>query len=180
MTALRFREIPRFREVPRRQSIERHETWLRLCMAFSAMLNLPSGFAPYGSTTELFDRIRSLITKYSGLSDEYSRLLTYSTFASHFVDCLQTVPCVVLHGCADAEAIALLRLLGWLCRHPVLLTDAGLSVPEYLRPTRLICQPHTSLEKLLAPLRLSGLLFPVKGRCVTSPVLQWFMSVTGN
>jgi len=119
-------------------------------------LRLPSGFAPYGSTTELFDRIRSLITKYSGLSDEYSRLLTYSTFASHFVDCLQTVPCVVLHGCADAEAIALLRLLGWLCRHPVLLTDAGLSVPEYLRPTRLICQPHTSLEKLLAPLQLSG------------------------
>ena len=70
-------------------------------------LRLPSGFAPYGSTTELFDRIRSLITKYSGLSDEYSRLLTYSTFASHFVDCLQTAPCVVLHGCADIATIGL-------------------------------------------------------------------------
>jgi hypothetical protein len=119
-------------------------------------LRLPSGFVAHGSTTKLFDRIRGLIAKYSGLTDRYSALLTYFAFSTFFVDCSQTAPCVMLHGCANAEAIALLRLLGWFCRHPVLLTDAGLSVPECLRPTRLICQSHTSLERLLAPLQLSG------------------------
>ena len=38
----------------------------------------------------------------------------------------------------------------------MLLTDAGLSIPDYLRPTRLICQPHVSVEKLLPALQLSG------------------------
>jgi hypothetical protein len=119
-------------------------------------LRLPSRLVKYGSTTQLFDNVRGLIAKYSGLTDKYSDLLTYFVFSTFFVDCLETVPCVILHGCASAEAVALLRLLGWFCRHPVLLTDAGLSVPECLRPTRLICQSHISLDKLLAPLQLSG------------------------
>jgi hypothetical protein len=119
-------------------------------------LRLPSGIAPYGSTTQLFDRIRGLIAKYSGLSDRDSDLLTYFVFSTFFVECLETAPCVILHGCASAEAIALLRLLGCICRHPVLLTDAGVSIPRCLRPTRLICQRYTNLEKLLAPLQLSG------------------------
>lgn len=119
-------------------------------------LRFPSGFVAYGSTAQLFDRIRGLIAKYSGLTDRYTELLTYFAFSTFFVDCLQTVPCVILHGCAAAEAVALLRLLSWICRHPVLLTDIGLSVPECLTPTRLICQPHTNLERLLAPLQLSG------------------------
>lgn len=119
-------------------------------------LRLPSRLVKYGSTTQLFDNVRGLIAKYSGLTDKYSHLLTYFVFSTFFVDCLETVPCVILHGCASAEAVALLRLLGWFCRHPVLLTDAGLSVPECLRPTRLICQSHTSLDKLLAALQLSG------------------------
>jgi hypothetical protein len=119
-------------------------------------LRLPSKFGVCGTTAELFDRIRSLITKYSGLTDGYAELLTYFVFASYFVDCSQIGPCVVLHGCAGAEAVGVLRLLGWFCRHPVLLTDIGLRVPERLRPTRLICQPGTSLERYLAPLQLSG------------------------
>jgi hypothetical protein len=119
-------------------------------------LRLPSGFVAYGSTTQLFERICRLIAQYSGLTDGYVKLLTYFAFSSFFVDCLHTAPCVVLQGCADAEAVALLRLLGWVSRHPVLLTDAGLSLPEWLRPTRLISQPHRSMEKLLAALQLSG------------------------
>jgi hypothetical protein len=119
-------------------------------------LRLPSRFVDYGSTTQLFDNVRGLIAKYSGLTDKYSDLLTYFVFSTFFVDCLETAPCVILLGCAGAEAVALLRLLGWFCRHPVLLTDAGLTVPECLRPTRLICQPHPSLDKLLAALQLSG------------------------
>ena len=134
----------------------RHYVPLEIDPSLWRHLRMPSGFVACGSTTQLFDRIRSLITKYSGLSDDYATLLTHFVFSSFFVDCLQTAPCVVLHGCADAEAVALLRLLGWFCRHPVLLTDAGLSVPECLRPTRLISQPHADTEKLLAPLQLSG------------------------
>jgi hypothetical protein len=117
---------------------------------------LPSKFVECGSTAALFDRICSLIARYSGLTDGYAELLTHFVFASFFIDCLQTVPCVILHGCAVAEAIAVLRLLGWFCRHPVLLTDVGWNVPEGLRPTRLICQPGASLEKYLVPLQLSG------------------------
>lgn len=134
----------------------RHYVPLEIDASLWRHLRLPSGFVACGSTTQLFDRIRNLIAKYSGLSDGYATLLTHFVFSSFFVDCLQTAPCVVLHGCADAEAVALLRLLGWFCRHPVLLSDPGLSVPECLRPTRLISQSHTSTEKLLAPLQLSG------------------------
>jgi hypothetical protein len=134
----------------------RHYIPLEIDASLWRHLRLPSGFVACGSTTQLFDRIRSLITKYSGLSDGYATLLTHFVLSSFFVDCLQTAPCVVLHGCADAEAVALLRLLGWFCRHPVLLTDAGLSVPDCLRPTRLISQPHANTKKLLAPLQLSG------------------------
>jgi hypothetical protein len=105
-------------------------------------LRLPSGFVAYGSTTQLFERICSLIAKYSGLTYGYVKLLTYFAFSSFFVDCLHTAPCVVLQGCADAEAVALLRLLGWFCRHPVLLTDAGLSLPEWLRPTPVLSVEH--------------------------------------
>jgi hypothetical protein len=119
-------------------------------------LRLPSGVLPYGSTTELFKAVCGLIIQYSGLDPEYAALLTYFVFSSFFSDCLQTAPCLVLQGCAGAEAIALLRQLHWFCRHPVLLTDAGLNVPEYLRPTRLICQPHASADRYLAALQLPG------------------------
>jgi hypothetical protein len=134
----------------------RHYAPLKIDRGLWQHLHLPSKFVVCGSTAELFDRVRSLITKYSGLTDGYAELLTYFVFASYFVDCLQIGPCVVLHGCAGAEAVGVLRLLAWFCRHPVLLTDVGLRVPEGLRPTRLICRPGTSLEKYLAPLQLSG------------------------
>jgi hypothetical protein len=125
-------------------------------------LRLPSGVLPHGSTPELFDNIRGLIMKYSGLID-YATQLTYFVFSSFFVDCLQTAPSLLLHGCADEEAIALLRLLSWFCRHPLCLADAGLSVPDYLRPTRLICQPHASTERLLAALHLPGFAISYRG-----------------
>ena len=94
----------------------RHYVPLEIDPSLWRLLRLPSGFVACGSTTQLFDRIRSLITKYSGLSDGYATPLTHFVFSSFFVDCLQTAPCVVLQGCADAEAVALLRLLGWFCR----------------------------------------------------------------
>jgi hypothetical protein len=118
-------------------------------------MRLPSGVVPYGSTKGLFDEVLSMVAKYSGLGGDHAALVTYLALASHFVDCLQTAPCAVLHG-AEAEALALLRLLTWFCRRPVLLSDGGLRMPEYLAPTRLICQPHTSLKKLMPALQFPG------------------------
>jgi hypothetical protein len=111
----------------------RHYAPVKIDSGLWRHLRLPSKFVACGSTTQLFDRVRSLITKYSGLTDGYPELLTCFVFASFFVDCMDTGPCVLLQGCADAEAVGLLRLLGWFCRHPVMLTDAGLSVPECLK-----------------------------------------------
>ncbi|SRR5713226_3437582 len=119
-------------------------------------MRLPSKPKSYGSTEQLFSEVRDLLTKYSELSQDAVSLLTHFVFASFFINCVRIAPCLLLSG-ARAEAIALLRMLSWVCRHPILSADIGLcAFPGGLKPTRLICQPGAKIEKLLAPLQLSG------------------------
>jgi hypothetical protein len=122
----------------------------------ASQLHLSSGPKPYGSTAQLFNEVRGLMAKFSELTDSDLWLVTYFVFASFFRECAAFAPCLLLSG-SMAESIALLRILGWLCHHAVLLADTGINgFPEGFRPTRLICQADGSLEKLLAPLQLSG------------------------
>jgi hypothetical protein len=115
-------------------------------------LHLPAKSMPYGSTPELFDQIYGLIMRRSDLSDDAASLVTFFVFSTFFCDCLQLAPCLVLQGESSAAA-ALLRILSWVCRHPLLLVNPRLgSEPEHLDSTSLIylSEPEAKIEKLLA------------------------------
>jgi hypothetical protein len=112
---------------------------------------------PYGSTPELFDQICGLITRNSELADDAACLVAHFVFATFFCDCLQLAPCLLVQGESIAAA-ALLRILSWVCRHPLLLANPGLgSEYEHLDFTCLIylSQPDAKIEKLLAVSHLS-------------------------
>jgi hypothetical protein len=131
----------------------------------SFVQGLPAEPAPYTSTRDLFDDVRSLVARLSGLTDEHCTMLAHFVLASFFVDCMKMAPCLLLYGCSTAEAIALLRVLCDLCRHGILLADSGVrGLPERFRPTRLICQSGTNVVKLLAALRLPGFAISENGR----------------
>jgi hypothetical protein len=119
-------------------------------------LRLPSHAQAYGTTRELFHTIRGLILKYSSLPANHAFLLTCFVLSTHFVDCVDIAPCVLLLGWAPAEALGVLQVLSWVCRHPVRLTDVGLGIPDFLRPTRLICQANSSVQRLIPAWQFPG------------------------
>ncbi len=119
-------------------------------------LRLPGRPLPYGSTAELFNAIYQLVTISSSLTNDHAALLAYFGLSSWFPDCLTTSPCLLFRGSSSAEATALLRILSWVCRHSLLLTDAGGAISAKLRPTRLICQGDRHIDRLLAAFRARG------------------------
>jgi hypothetical protein len=130
--------------------------YLPLELDAGVVRHLPSTAAPYASTEELFNDIRDFIAKFTGLSEDEVIMLTGFVFSSFFAECFSMSPCWLLCGPSPVEASAILRLLGCVCRHSVLLVGAGLGVPEQLRPTRLICQPDATVDRLLGALQFSG------------------------
>ena len=131
--------------------------YMPLEMDAGLVRHLPSTAAPYASTEELFNGVHDFIAKFSGLGEDELLLLTGFVFSSLFAECFSMSPCMLLGGPSPVEATALLRLLGCFCRHSVLLVGAGLNgMPEQLRPTRLICQPDATVDRLLGALQFSG------------------------
>jgi hypothetical protein len=119
--------------------------------------HLPVKAEPYGSTEALFHETVEFIEEFSGLKGDEVTLLSFFSFCSFFPDCVSMSPCVLVHGSSPTECISLLRVLGCICRHPVLLASAALSgLPEQLTPTRLICQSDSTVEKFLAVLQFPG------------------------
>jgi hypothetical protein len=119
--------------------------------------HLPYKAIPYGSSYGLFNDIVQLIANFSGVSGEDSKLLAFFGLCSFFNDCVSMSPCVLLSGPSPAECMELLRLLSCICRHPVVLGNAGLDgIPEPLSATRLFSQCNSSVEKLLPALQFSG------------------------
>lgn len=124
--------------------------------AASLIHHLPSEPVAYGSTETLFAAMTAFIEKSSGVDSEDAELLAFVGLASYFCDCLSMSPCLLLFG-APLQAVSLLRVLGCVCRHPIL--SAGSSVgglPPELRPTRLICQTDSRVDRQLAALQFSG------------------------
>jgi len=122
--------------------------------------HLPSQAIPYGSTQELFCELSAFISKCSGLSEGEAQLLPFICLTSFFAPWLSFSPCVSLFG-PPVQAVSLLRILGCICHHPVLLADFDvLGLPKELRPTRLIGQPGTRLDKVLGALQFSGFVVP--------------------
>jgi hypothetical protein len=105
---------------------------------------------------DLFKEVEDFIAKFSSLGEAEAAFLTFICFSSFFADCLSTSPCLLLFGSA-VQAISVLRILGCVCRHPLLLAESRVrGLPQELRPTRLICQPDAGLDRLLAALQFSG------------------------
>jgi hypothetical protein len=99
----------------------------------------------YGSTSDLFDTVLSLITHYVEMQETSARLVTYFVFSTWFPDRLSLAPSLAVLGPADSEGVQLLKLLRCLCRRSILLAEASqanlLSLPLQLAPTLLINRP---------------------------------------
>jgi hypothetical protein len=124
----------------------------------AAMLrHLPSKPTPCGSTEMLFNDVCKFAARSLAVNEDEAALLASFCFASFFCDCLTMSPCLLLVGPFCVAAVSVLRFLGCLCRHPVLLAESTPHVlPRELRPTRLICQPDPGLSRLLAALQFPG------------------------
>jgi DNA-binding IscR family transcriptional regulator len=118
---------------------------------------LPTGYAAYGTTEELFARIKLAIAEQTHLSDKDSALLTLWVFSTWFHDVLSIAPGLVITGPAhDGDAV--LHALYPFCYHPILvagMTGAALSVIKWdKKPTLLIFEPN--LSRRLAALLCSS------------------------
>ena len=119
--------------------------------------HLPSKPTPYGSTEILFNDICKFAARSLTVNEDEAALLASFCLASFFCDCLTMSPCLLLFGPFCWAAVSVLRFLGCMCRHPVLLAEStSRALPRELRPTRLICQPDPRLNRLLAALQFSG------------------------
>lgn len=98
---------------------------------------------PYGSTAKLVSALRKFLLKYASLQPEECNLLLAFALASWFCDCIMVAPVLYLSGPDEAVRI-LLRLLGCICRRPVLLGDIDLgglaALPNGLGATLLLNQ----------------------------------------
>jgi len=98
---------------------------------------------PFGSTSKLLFSLRDFLSTYAHLQAEVADLLVAFALATWFCDCMVVAPVLYLFG-PDSAVSQVLRLLGCVCRRPVLLGDvdfAGLaSLPKRLGATLLLNQ----------------------------------------
>lgn len=113
--------------------------------------HLPTKPVGYGCTEALFEATANFVENNSGMGGEEAAQLAFFAFSSWFSDCLSICPCLFLFG-APLQAVSLLRVLGCICRHPVLSVGSSVGgLPPELRPTRLICQADSrTLQRLPA------------------------------
>jgi hypothetical protein len=129
-------------------------------------LNLPANCRDYVSARALFDQISKLFVVRLGMSRHQSDLLACFTFSSWLASRLPMAPGLLLTGSDEDLGVTVLRLLGCVCRHPILLAQASVSglrsLPWYLSPTLLLNQEtlRPDLRRLLRAsshhLHLSG------------------------
>ena len=98
---------------------------------------------PFGSTAKVISSLRDFLSTYARLQPEVADLLVAFALATWFCDCMPVAPVLYLFG-PDSAVSQVLRLLGCLCRRPVLLGDVdfeGLAtLPNRLGATLLINQ----------------------------------------
>ena len=117
---------------------------------------------PFGSAAKLTSSMLELLSHYARLQHDAAALLVAFAVASWFPDCVPVAPVLYLLG-PENEASLMLRLLGCLCRRPVLLGDidmAAFGVPGELDQSAQSCAArHANLAAVMpCRARLSGLL----------------------
>jgi hypothetical protein len=128
---------------------------------------LPTGARKYGTTHDLFARVRETIAVQTCLAEKDSALLAYWVFSSWVQDFLPIAPGVAITGWAH-EANLVLRTLSAISFHPILLaclTNAAVNNIDWeLKPTLIISEPGLSKQMavLLSSSTCRGYLAPRK------------------
>jgi len=141
---------------------------------WSAMA-LPGGLVDRGSSADLFGEIGASIEKFVGFSSGEAALLTAWIVTTWFADTLLNPPILLLHGSEMSAAVKVLRLLGCLCRHALILATISLVTLRSLialQPTFLLNQPELNyqLRGLWAAFNHRDLLLPTPEGSVVSLV----------
>jgi hypothetical protein len=106
-------------------------------------VRFPRPSKAFGAAATLANSMLDFLCRYAHLAADAAGLLVGFCLASWFVDCLPVAPVLYLLG-PDNETELVLRLLGCLCRRPVLLSDLNVpalaTLPRDLDPTLLIGQ----------------------------------------
>ena len=107
-------------------------------------VRFPPRSAGFGSPAKLFSEMIEFLSHYANPGPEAVYVLVAFALASWLVDCFQVAPVLYLSG-PENEVSLVLRLLGCLCFHPVLLGDLDVAalttLPSQLHATLLINQP---------------------------------------
>lgn len=130
---------------------------------------LPKIRVTYGTTRNLFDSIRSMLSREAGLIEPTISLVTYWTLMSWFADVLPLAPTLAITG-GEYEADLLLRALACVCRYPILLggidpLTARMLPTDIMVPTLLLYEPQLTarMASLLATSKSPGYFVPVRG-----------------
>jgi hypothetical protein len=108
----------------------------------SAIL-FPGPSKSFGTAAQLSVSMSRFLDRYANLPPGTAEIIVAFALASWFVDCFAVAPLLHLLG-PDNEITRLLRLMGSLCRRPILLSDLDVpalsTLPSDLAPTLLVNQ----------------------------------------
>ena len=111
--------------------------------SLSRAVRFPSSSTAFGTAAQLTSSMLKFLGGYANLLPDAAALMVAFALASWFGDCFAVAPLLYLLG-PDNEATHLLRLLGFLCRRPILLSDIDIAalatLPRNLDPTLLVNQ----------------------------------------
>jgi hypothetical protein len=104
-------------------------------------VRFPAASAEFGSPTSLTGAMSDLICNFGRTTRENAELLAAFALSTWFTDCLRVAPVLHLTG-SNTRAHVMMRLLGCLCRRPLLLGRLDLSalstLPKGLEATLII------------------------------------------
>ena len=124
---------------------------------------LPSRHADYGSARSLFVALADLFRHHLDLPDRESSLLACFSISTWLADCLPTAPSLTISGPDEEMGLDVLRLLGCVCRHSLVLAEITpgtfRSLPTQLVFTLLLDQQglKPNIQRLLRASSYRGL-----------------------
>ena len=106
-------------------------------------VRFPMTSKSFGSSSQLIASMFEFLSRHASLTPDAAFLLVAFALSSWLADCVPVAPILYLLG-PNYEAGSVLRLLGSLCRRPILLGDIDIAalgtLPSQLEPTLLINQ----------------------------------------
>jgi hypothetical protein len=109
----------------------------------SRAVRFPGTSKAFGTAAQLTSSMLKVLDLYSNLQHDAAALIVVFSLASWFAECFPVAPLLYLLG-PDNEATLALRLMGYFCRRPILLSDVDIAalgtLPRDLCPTLLVNQ----------------------------------------